>query len=66
MLTANCDVAVLPGCIWVCGKAPGSLASVWVSTIVIIQAFVRVPNTKQAEKICKQKQDLKALQINKI
>lgn len=48
MLTTNFDVAVLPGCVWVRGEAPGSVASVWVSTIVIIQALVRVPNTKQA------------------
>lgn len=46
MLTTNFDVAVFPGCVWVCGEAPGSVASVWVPTVVIIQALVRVPNTK--------------------
>lgn len=47
-LTTNFDAAILPRGVWVSGKAPGSVTSVWVPTIVIIQAFVRVPNTKQA------------------
>lgn len=47
-LTTNFDAAILPRRVWVSGKAPGSVTSVWVPTIVIIQAFVGVPNTKQA------------------
>lgn len=50
MPTTNFDVAVLPGCVWICGKAPGSVASVWVPTVVIIQALVRVSNAKHAGK----------------
>ena len=46
MLTTNFDVAVLPGCVWVRRKAPGSVAPVWVPTVVVVQAFVRKPNTK--------------------
>lgn len=46
MLTTNFDVAVLPGRVWVSGKAPGSVASIGVPTVVIVQAFVRVPNIR--------------------
>lgn len=42
-LTTNSNVAVLPGCVWVGGKAPWPLPSVWVPAVVIVQAAVGVP-----------------------
>lgn len=47
MLTTNFDVAVLPGCVWVGGKAPGPVAPVWVPAVVVIQAFTRIADEKK-------------------
>lgn len=47
-LTANFDVAVLPGHVWVRGEAPGSVAPIGISTIVIVQALAGMPNVKHA------------------
>lgn len=47
MPTTNFDVAVLPGRVWVGGIAPGSVTSVGVPTVVVIQALVTVPNAKK-------------------
>lgn len=48
-LTAGCDVAVLPECVWVRGETPRSLTSIWVPTVVINQAFIRIPATQHTE-----------------
>lgn len=36
LLTTDFDVAVLPWRVWVCGKAPGSVTSIRVPTVVIM------------------------------
>lgn len=46
-LATKFDVAVLPGCVWVGGEAPGSLASIWVPTVVVVQAAIGVPAIKR-------------------
>lgn len=69
MPTTNFDVAVLPGRVWVSGIAPGSVTSVGVPTVVVIQALVTVPNAKKrsdmkpAEKGTQSKKDLHFLSL---
>lgn len=45
--TTNSNVAVFPGCVWVSGEAPWSLASIRVPTVVIVESAIGVPAIKQ-------------------
>lgn len=54
-LTTDFDVAVLPGCVWVSGEAPWSVTSIWVPTVIVVEAFVGVP----VSKTCKKKKIIK-------